>query len=297
MNQPIRQDVPTCYRHHDQRAGVVCQRCDRPICPQCMIQASVGFQCPECARRGRQKVYTARNLGPSSRDALVTMVLIGINVAVFLYGVVLQPSSFGSGSTQLLQDGGLTAGGLARTSTGIEAIGVGAGQWWRIITSGFLHFGIIHIGFNMFALYVLGPLVERAVGRISLLVIYSTSLLAGSFGGLLLNPNALGAGASGAIFGLMGALVAGQKAAGINLTQGGLVPLIAINLLITFAVPNISIGAHIGGLIGGAIAGAAIFYGPRYARNRFVPNLLAGALGAFCFVGAWLAGVHFSRLG
>jgi len=296
VNQPTQQQIPTCYRHPDQRAGVVCQRCDRPICPHCMIQASVGFHCPECAASGKQRVYTARNIGPTARDAIATYVLIAINVAVFLYGVLRQPSSFMSGSTTLLNDGGLTAGGLLRTSTGIHPIGVDAGQWWRIISSGFLHFGIIHIGFNMFALYVLGPPVERAVGKLGLVTIYTSALLAGSLGGLLVSPNSLGAGASGAIFGLMGALLAGQKAAGINLAEGGLLPIVGLNLLITFAIPNISIGAHLGGLVGGAIAGAAVFYGPRYAKGKVVPNLAGAAVGLVSFVGCLLVAASASNL-
>ena len=148
----------------------------------------------------------------------------------------------------------------------------------------------------MFALYVLGPPVERAVGKVGLLTIYGSSLLAGSFGGLLLSPNALGAGASGAIFGLMGALLAGQKASGVSLAQGGLLPVVGLNLLITFTIPNISIGAHLGGLIGGAIAGAAVFYGPRYAKNNIVPNLAATAVGVVSFVGCLVVAANASGL-
>ncbi len=281
----MQQGVPTCYRHPDQRAGVICQRCDRPICPHCMVQASVGFHCPECAKSGKQRVYTARSLGASAQDAVATMVLIGINVAVFVYGVVLQPSSFVSGSTELLRDGGLFAPAVDN------------GEWWRIISSGFLHFGIIHIAFNMFALYVLGPPVERAVGKVGLLTIYGSSLLAGSLGGLITTPNTLGAGASGAIFGLMGALLAGQKASGINLSQGGLLPIVGLNLLITFTIPNISIGAHIGGLIGGAIAGLAVFYGPRYAKNNILPNVLSAAVGVVSLVGCFVVAAGSSGLG
>lgn len=275
------QVVQTCYRHSDQRAGVVCQRCDRPICPQCMHQASVGFHCPECAKTGKQRVYDARAI--ATMGSTVTRILIGVNLAVFVLGVILEPSGFFNGSQRLLVDGGLISGGRLQSG---QLIGVAHGQWWRLVTSGFLHYGALHIAFNMYALWVLGPLIERAVGRVAFVVIYGSSLLAGSLGGLLLTPYALGAGASGAIFGLMGAALAAQKANHVRLAEGGILMWVGINLVITFALPGISKGGHIGGLIGGAIAGACVFYGPRYAKDDKLPTVLAGLVGVVSVAGA-----------
>jgi membrane associated rhomboid family serine protease len=262
-----------------------------------MIQASVGFHCPECAKQGKQKVYTARTLPGMASGSIVTMVLIGINVAVFVLGLVLSPGSLMDGSQKLLEDGGLVAGGAVRGGPlGYHLVGVAHGEWWRIITSGFLHFGLIHLALNMWALYIIGPVVERAVGKSGLLTIYGSSLVAGSLGGLIATPNALGAGASGAIFGLMGALLVGQKASGISVVQGGLLPVIVINIVFTFAIPGISVGAHLGGLAGGILAGGAIFYGPRYARSRLVPNLVGGAVGVVSFVACLLIAPSLARI-
>ena len=137
------------------------------------------------------------------------------------------------------------------------------GDYWRIVTAGFLHTGMIHLLFNMFGLYILGGLLEPAVGRLRFGIIYFVSLLAGSFGALLLEPTAPTVGASGAIFGLMGAAVVVMRNRGINPMESGLGLWIGLNLLITFTIPNISIGGHIGGLIGGAVAAVIMFDLPR----------------------------------
>lgn len=246
-----------------------------------MHQASVGFHCPECAKTGKQRVYNARSI--ATMGSTVTRVLIGINLAVFVLGAIMEPKGFFNGSQRLLVDGGLISGGGLANG---QVIGVAHGEWWRLVTSGFLHYGVLHIAFNMYALWVLGPLIERAAGRVAFVVIYSSSLLAGSLGGLLLTPYGLGAGASGAIFGLMGAALAAQKANNIRLADGGILVWVGINLVITFALPGISKGGHIGGLVGGAIAGAFVFYGPRYARNKTLPTVLAGLVGVVSVVGA-----------
>ncbi|MEL7208085.1 MAG: rhomboid family intramembrane serine protease, partial [Actinomycetota bacterium] len=225
-----------CYRHPDRAAGVRCQRCDRIICPSCMHQASVGFHCPECVRQGRQQVYTARSLRATSRP-LVTTVLIGINVAVFL--VDLASGTGQTGLSELTVEGGLVA--IARDGAG-QLIGVDTGQWYRIITSGFLHDGLMHIGFNMFLLWLFGQQLEPVLGRLRFALVYFAGLLGGSFGVMLLDPTALTVGASGAVFGLFGAAVVVQRSRGINPFDTGLGGLIAINLAITFLIPNISIG-------------------------------------------------------
>jgi membrane associated rhomboid family serine protease len=163
---------------------------------------------------------------------------------------------------------------------------VAGGEWWRIVTSGFLHAGLMHLLFNMLALYNLGRILEPTIGRVRFAVLYATSLLAGSFGVLILSPDALTVGASGAVFGLMGALVAAQRATGVDPWSSGVGGLIGINLLITFTIPGISIGGHVGGLVGGLVAGwVLVDAGPQAFRQRWAPTALVAVLGAAAFAG------------
>jgi membrane associated rhomboid family serine protease len=269
---PVNTAVQTCYRHPDRRAGVICQRCDRPICPDCMRQASVGFHCPECTKTSGQKVLRA---GQLRTKPVVTNALIALNLAVFVAGM-------GSGlrtRQSVTIDGGLI--GLGRLGNG-ELIGVAEGEWWRMISSGFLHANAIHIGFNMWVLYQLGQLLEPALGRLRFGLVYAVAMVCGAFGVLLLDPNSLTVGASGAVFGLMGAAVAAFRARGINLFDTGLGGAIVLNLVFTFAIPGISIGGHVGGLIGGFIAGSLLLdVGPRYLKD---PNLTMASVVALGLV-------------
>lgn len=232
MTQPETSDELAwhCYRHPDREAGVRCRRCDRAICPDCMISAPVGFQCRSCVK-GAPAVRTMRSL---RRDPHVTFVLIAINVAVFLGGQQ--------------QEGDL----------GLFGPAVADGDWWRIVTSAFVHFDLLHVGFNMVLLWWLGNLLEPSIGRVRFGLVYVVSLFAGSLGVLLLSPNDLTGGASGAVFGLMGAAVVLMRQRGIDPMQSGLGGLLLINLLLTFARPGISIGGHVGGLAGGLLAGAIV---------------------------------------
>ena len=267
-------EVTTCYRHPDARAGVSCQRCDRPICPKCMIQASVGFHCPECAKSGRQRVYHGRSAMAPARP-IVTQVLIAVNVVVYVVGLGFR------GADDLGVRGGLVGEG---TFDGVTAVGVG--EWYRIFTSGFLHADFLHLAFNMFMLWLLGSMLEPRMGKWPFLATYVTSLVAGSLGVLVLDPNVLTVGASGAVFGLMGAAIVGQRAEGINPWHSGIGSLLAINLLLTFVVPGISIGGHLGGLVGGMAAGYVLL-----VLRRSLPSdaaalglcvALAGALTYAC---------------
>ena len=269
--------IQTCYRHPDRRAGVSCQRCDRPICPQCMTQASVGFHCPECSRQGRQQVYTARMLLRGGGQPYVTQALIAINVAVYFIGLTHSSSDALAGSTGFSVDGGLIA------------FKVADGEWYRVITSGFLHAGLIHVGFNMFALWILGSQLEAAIGRVRFAVVYFVSMLAGALGVLIVSPDSLTVGASGAIFGLFGLALAAQRSKGINIWQSGLGGVLLINLLFTFSVPGISIGGHLGGLAGGYLCGVLLYeVGPR-VKLDLLPVVLCAVLGAACFTGALVA--------
>jgi membrane associated rhomboid family serine protease len=258
-----------CYRHPDRRGGVICQRCDRPICPDCMHQASVGFHCPECTKASGQRVVTAGQLRGGAGGLLVTNLLIAANVAVFVAGL-------GGGletKSSVIFDGGL-AGPL-----------VASGEWWRIFSSGFLHANLIHIGFNCLVLYQLGQLVEPVLGRVRFAAAYVCSMVAGSFGVLVLDPNAFTVGASGAVFGMMGVAVALMRQRGINPFQTSLGGTIMLNLLLTFSIRGISIGGHVGGLLGGLVAGWLLTELGERARSPLAP---VGAV--LALTGALVAG-------
>src|SRR3954465_15665399 len=254
--------MQACYRHPDRETGVACSHCGRPISPACMTTTSVGMRCPECAR-DRTRVKTVAR---SSDTPTLTYILIGINVAVALGGFLSGANTTGGGSvgaSTLINDGSVSRAAIAD------------GEYWRLITAGFLHAGVFHLGFNMFALWVLGNLLEPAVGRLRFGLIYFVSLLAGSFGALLLEPTAPTVGASGAIFGLMGAAIVIMRNSGINPLESGLGFWLLLNLLFTFTASNISIGGHIGGLIGGVVSGLFLYD----LRDRLrVPHVVATAL-------------------
>ena len=264
--------MEVCYRHPNRETGVSCSNCGNPICPDCMTTTSVGMRCPDCARQ-RTKVKTIGSVG----EPTLTYVLIGVNVLLWL-GFALAGS----------------AGDEVYAQAALSRVGLADGDFWQVVTSGFLHarlgqsFGILHIFSNMFSLYVLGTLLEPQIGRLRFGLIYAVSLLAGSFGALLLEPDRPVVGASGAIFGLMGAAVVIMRNRGINPMESGLGLWIGLNLLLTFAIPGISIGGHLGGLVGGALA-AYVLYDLR-ERIRVparAPTLIAAAIGVLAVVGSF----------
>jgi membrane associated rhomboid family serine protease len=260
--------METCYRHPNRETRVSCSSCGRPICPDCMTPTPVGMRCPECSK-DRTKV---RTISAPSDEPIVTYALIAINVLAFL--------------------GSLAGGGAVATRGGGSVIDNGAlfgpdianGEYWRLVTSGFLHAGLIHIAFNMYLLYILGTLLEPAIGRARFLVLYFTSLLGGSLGALLVSPNSLTVGASGAVFGLMGGAVVIMRARGFDPMASGIPALIALNLLITFVFPGIAIGGHIGGLVAGVIAGYVLVGVGDRVRSLAVPILVC-----ICLAGAEVA--------
>src|SRR3954454_18379770 len=265
--------MQACYRHPDRETGVACSNCGRPICPDCMTTTSVGMRCPECARERTRVKRVAR----SSDTPTLTYILIGINVAVALGGFLSGANTTGGGigASSLISDGWLSRATIAD------------GEYWRLITSGFLHEGLLHLAFNMFSLWVLGGILEPAVGRLRFGLIYFVSLLAGSFGALLLEPSAPTVGASGAIFGLMGAAIVVMRNSGINPFQSGLGFWLLLNLLFTFTASNISIGGHIGGLIGGVVSGLFLYdLRDRLRVPQVVATGLTVALGAVAVAGA-----------
>jgi membrane associated rhomboid family serine protease len=243
-----------------------------------MTTTPVGMRCPECGKQ-RTKVVRMRSMGSVPR---LTYALIAINVIVFLAEGHGAWTISGEASGSLI-----TKGSLLGSSERLELAGQGVahGQWWRIVTGGFLHENLLHIGFNMWVLYYLGMMLEPAIGRVKLGVIYAVSLLTGSLGALLVSPHSLTVGASGAIFGVMGAAAVEMRARQIPLMQSGVGTLIILNLIISFTIPGISWGGHIGGLVGGTLVAALIQLGDR-RRARALAYLGCAAIAVASVVGS-----------
>jgi len=274
--------MATCYRHPSRETGVSCSSCGRPICPDCMTTTPVGMRCPECSTQ-RTKVVRMRDMTKIPR---VTYGLIAVNAIAFLAEGRFALSGQVGGST--VYDKGALLGSTDFPSFADQ--GVAHGEWWRLVTSGFLHAGLLHIGMNMLILYWLGRMLEPAIGSVRFAAVYVTSLLAGSFGALLLTPHTFTVGASGAIFGLAGAAVVEMRSRQIPIMQSGLGTLILINLLFSFTSSGISIGGHVGGLIGGALAGLVLQFAD---RRRSLALALAGCLAMSAAF--FLAGVLVAR--
>ncbi|MGN9775205.1 rhomboid family intramembrane serine protease [Micromonospora sp. H33] len=269
--------TPVCYRHPGRETYVRCTRCDRSICPDCMREASVGFQCPECVNEGRRSVRPARTAfggGAAGRHGYVTKALIAINVLVMLLSVaadrngdaIVGGSGFGGllgGGTPLTEWGAVL--GLARFPDGTIG-GVADGEWYRLVTAMFLHFGVIHLLLNMWALWVLGRSLEANLGRARFLALYLISGLGGNVAAYLFTePNRFAAGASTAVFGLFAALIVIERRMGRDISQ--VLPVLVINLVFTFTVPGISIPGHLGGLAIGGLMALVLAYAPRSRRT------------------------------
>jgi len=274
--------TPTCYRHPDRATYVRCTRCNRYICPECMRDAAVGHQCAECVGEGAKNVRQARTQfgGVPSNTPLVTYVLIGINLVMFL----LQTMS----------------ADLQRALV-LFSPAVADGEWWRLLTSAFLHYGVTHILFNMWALWVVGPPLEAALGRLRFTSLYFLSALGGSVLVYLLSSlGAQTAGASGAVFGLFGAtFVVGKR---LNMDVRWVIGLIVLNLAFTFVIPlvssqNISWQGHIGGLVTGAVVAAAYAYAPRKNRNAVQIAATVGLLLLFVLLIWWRTASLLSLFG
>jgi membrane associated rhomboid family serine protease len=266
------QTVPTCYRHAGREAHVLCQRCGRNICGDCMRQASVGFQCPECVNEGARTVRQPRTPygGRPGAGNQVTLALIGLNVLVFV--LVL---ASGGRTGELIRQLWLAPRDLCwdvstdRTRCLAWAPGVADGAYWQLLTSAFTHVEIWHIGFNVLAIYILGPQLEVLLGRARYLTLYLMSALAGSVTVYwLAPPNSLTLGASGAVFGLMAALLI--VAVKVRGDVQGLLTLVAINVAITVLGSGfISWQGHLGGFVGGLLVAAVLVYAPRRGRTTW----------------------------
>jgi membrane associated rhomboid family serine protease len=246
---------PVCARHPGRETAVRCTRCNRPACPACLREASVGYQCVDCVAadaRSRPR-SSAVAWSAQASPSVVTPILIAINVAVFVMTVVQAGSVSNNSEAPLFGQWALQPAAVAQ------------GAWWQLVTSGFLHIGPLHLAFNMIALWVIGRDLERVLGRVRFLVVYLVSLLGGSLVVYLFaNPMSDTAGASGAVFGLMGGLAVVLMR--LRLSPRPALTIIVLNVAISFVVPNISILGHLGGLAFGTALTAAMVYGPQRRR-------------------------------
>ena len=256
---PTPGSLPVCPRHPEQATGVRCTRCQRPVCAQCMVAAPVGFQCPECvaaAAATTRRATTPAGGTPIAKPA-ITYSLIGVTAAIFLL-------QFTVGINQTAGEWGMYP----------PAIAVG-GEWWRLITHAFLHGSWLHVGFNMLVLFLLGPTLERILGHGRFLSLYVLAALGGGVASYIASdPFDFSVGASGAIFGLMGAFIVAGRRLRYDITQ--VVVLLGINVVIGFLSPGVDWRAHLGGLIVGA-AVAAVFVLPARHHRALVQS--AGLIG------------------
>lgn len=258
----------TCYRHTERATGASCTRCERPICPDCMIQAPVGHHCPTCVQEGRRDMRRVRRVGfapgPGIRAGAVVGALIAVNVFVFVADLV---------------DPGLT-GRYADNALLVAR----EGEYYRMLTAAFLHAGLVHLGFNMFGLYLFGSQVEQALEPPRFITLYLLAALGGSacshFFGL---PATFGVGASGAVFGVLGAYYVIARFRGLDTSQVG--GLIVVNLFLGAVVPRIDNAAHVGGLVTGAVLAAAF----EWARRQRPGPALAVQAGAVAAVSVVIA--------
>ena len=260
--------MPYCYRHPNRETFVSCSECGRPICAECMTPAPVGQRCPEHSGKpqGAKRISAGVRRGAfEGTGALMTKILLGVNILIYVITAA--------------QGGGLNApGGKLFNDWVLFGPAVANGDWWRLITSAFLHASILHIAFNMYFLWIVGSAVEQALGRGRFLLVYFVSALAGSAGALVLTPTKFTVGASGALFGLLGAALVLERQRNFVL-GGSALALIVINLILSFTLSNISVGGHIGGLIGGILCTLVL---SRFGRGH----------AAYSRVGLWgIAGV------
>jgi membrane associated rhomboid family serine protease len=242
-----------------------------------MTPTPVGMRCPECASQ-RTRV-TRGAAGPGRYDAPATFVLIALNVAAFLAEIVTGTGGLDPSNSTILLDFGLF-GPL-----------VADGEWYRLLTYGFLHSSLIHIGFNMFALYFLGRILEPGIGTPRFVAVYIASVLGGACGALLLSADTLTVGASGGVFGIFAATFVIARERGVDALASNIALILLLNLALTFALPRISVGGHLGGLVGGLVCAALIVAGERgrLGRNRQAAELAAMAAIAVVSIVAALA--------
>ncbi|HSV67654.1 MAG TPA: rhomboid family intramembrane serine protease [Mycobacteriales bacterium] len=272
--EPGLAELPRCFRHPDRETGARCNRCDRPICPDCLRPASVGYWCPECTAAANARMRTARAPygGTAVGGALVTTVLVALNVAAYVLTAFSSPDGFLHNDSSTI---------FERLALWPPAIG-GRHEYWRLGTSMFLHIGPWHLLVNMLALGMVGAQLEPVFGRGRYLALYLLAGLGGSVAVYLFgSPCTVTAGASGALFGLFGALLVVVRR--LRYDARPILAVIVIILLITFTIPNISKLGHVGGLVTGVLAAVVIVYAPK--GNRVVTQGVGLGLLAALLIG------------
>ena len=268
-----------CTKHPDTATGRHCTRCGRPACNQCLTQVDVGSHCVDCIKSARPAVRERVRFWNASQPLLITRSIIAINALFYLWVTL--------GSTVLTNGGAINKREL---NMALSQYFIDNGEWYRLISSGFLHYGLIHVGMNMFLLWQLGQLLEPALDRGRFALLYFAAMLGGSVGALALSPNALTGGASGAVFGLMAAAAVGLQQRGVNPMKTGIGGTLVLNLLITFTIPGISVGGHVGGALMGAAVGYVMLE-PRWNRNAAYVAWVApivGMLGSVFVIAVFL---------
>jgi membrane associated rhomboid family serine protease len=249
--------MPRCVRHPDRPTGLTCVRCGRPACPECLREAAVGYQCVDCVRSGARTIRQPRTVAGASMSTgftpVITYALIAINVVVFAITALQAGSPVDN-----------DRGSALFRAWALWPPAVADGQLVRLVGSGFLHYGPLHLAVNMFALWVVGRDVERVLGRSRYLAVYFISILGGSAAVMTFELNAVTAGASGAIFGLFGAL--GIVLWRLRQNPGPIVAIIVINVVISVATPGISLWGHLGGLAAGTAAALGLLFVPGWLR-------------------------------
>lgn len=257
--------LAACVRHPDRPTGLYCTRCERPACPECLREAAVGYHCVDCVRAAQQTLRRPVTVAGAQLGTrpIVVPALIAVNVLIYLITAVQAGSITENQASPLF------------TAWALWPPEVAGGQWWQLLTSGFLHYGPLHLAFNMVALWVIGKDLELILGRLRFSAIYATSLLGGSASVYLLGAvNGQVAGASGAVFGLMGGVAVAAIRLRLNPTPALMV--IGLNVVISLSVPGISLLGHLGGLVIGAIGTAAMVYPPAPQRFRWQLGVLIG---------------------
>ncbi len=276
--QPPQQEaLPGCWWHPGRQTGLRCVRCERPACPDCLREASVGYQCIDCVSTARQQQrsqaagyrkagYGARTVAGARVPQRIVVVPLLIAVNVLVYAL----TAFQSGDpmanhigSSAFEDGVLWPAGI-----------VAFDEWWRLFTSGFLHYGLLHLGMNMLALFVLGRDLELLLGRVRFLAVYFLSMFAGAVAVFAFGAVDTGtAGASGAIYGLMGAILVAVLKLRLNATTA--IGIIVLNVVLSVSLPNISLLGHLGGLVAGAVAMVAMVYAPERHRGAYQAGAIA----------------------
>lgn len=271
----------TCYRHPGREAHIRCARCNRRICPDCMVSASVGFQCPECVRDGNRGVRRARTVfgGTATGDpGYVTKLLIAVNVVMWLVQTAAGPTV----EHRLW----LVGGPASDPVLGGQVVGVADGEYYRLLTAAFLHGGLLHLALNMYALYLFGPPLEAVFGRVRFVALYLASALGGSaLSYAFSDPRAPSLGASGAVFGLLGAFLVVSRR--LRRDTRTVLVLLVINFAYGLIVPRIDWRAHLGGFIAGSLVAIAMTYAPKAHRDLVQGAGVVAVLGMVAAVVVW----------